>query len=172
MIASQIVEAASPRDIAAVKALFREYAESLDFDLCFQDFSTEMDTFPGAYAPPTGVLLLARVDLEPVGAVGLRPRAVEPGGCEMKRLYVRPRHRGLGLGRGLAVTVLNQAATRGYHVMRLDTIATMTEARTIYEALGFEISEPYYDNPIDGVVYYSRRLEDLHAPGASERAGP
>ena len=103
MIASQIVEAKAPHDVAAAKALFQEYAESLDFELCFQNFDEEMETFPGDYAAPAGALLLARVDLHPAGAVGLRPFTAESGTCEMKRLYVKPEHRGLGFGRGLAL---------------------------------------------------------------------
>ena len=167
---SRIVEATTPGEAAAVKGLFQEYARSLDFDLCFQDFDGEMDRFPEAYAAPAGALLLACVEREPAGAVGLRPLAGEPGGCEMKRLYVRPRYRGLGLGRGLAATVLDAAAARGYRVMRLDTIATMAAARSIYAGLGFEPGAPYYDNPIEGVVYYRRELADLHAPG--DAGGP
>lgn len=169
---SRIVEATTPGEAAAVKGLFQEYARSLDFDLCFQDFAGEMDRFPAAYAAPAGALLLARVEREPAGAVGLRPLAGEPGGCEMKRLYVRPRYRGLGLGRGLAATVLDAASARGYRVMRLDTIATMAAARSIYAELGFEPGTPYYDNPVEGVVYYCRELADLHAPGDAGRRRP
>ena len=161
MIASQIVEAKAPHDVAAAKALFQEYAESLDFELCFQNFDEEMETFPGDYAAPAGALLLARVDLQPAGAVGLRPLTAESGTCEMKRLYVKPEHRGLGFGRGLALTVLHEAATRGYDWMRLDTIASMTSARAIYEALGFRETEPYYNNPLEGVVYFERQLGDF-----------
>lgn len=164
MIASQIVQAQAPHDIDAVKALFQEYAESLDFELCFQNFDREMDTFPGDYGPPSGTLLLARVDLKPAGAVGLRPLSDEASTCEMKRLYVRPEHRGLGFGRGLALTVLHEAAARGFETMRLDTVESMTEARAIYESLGFEKTDPYYQNPLEGVVYYRRPLEDLAAP--------
>ena len=161
MIASQIVEAKAALDVMAVKALFQEYAESLDLELCFQNFDEEMDTFPGDYAAPAGTLLLARVDLKPAGAVGLRPLAGETGTCEMKRLYVKLEHRGLEFGRGLALTVLHAAAKRGYDRMRLDTIASMTGARAIYEALGFDKTAPYYNNPREGVVYYERPLGDL-----------
>lgn len=169
---SRIAEATTSGETAAVKGLFQEYARSLDFDLCFQDFAGEMDRFPEAYAAPAGTLLLARVEREPAGAVGLRPLAGEPGGCEMKRLYVRPRYRGLGLGRGLAATVLEAAASRGYRVMWLDTIATMAAARSIYAGLGFEPGAPYYDNPVEGVVYYRRELADLHPPGDVEGCRP
>ena len=99
MIASQIVEAKAAFAIMAVRALCQEYAESLDFELCFQNFDEEMETFAGDYAAPAGTLLLARIDLKPAGAVGLRPLAGETGACEMKRLYVKPKHRRLGFGR-------------------------------------------------------------------------
>ena len=164
MIASQIVEAKAPHDVAAVKSLFLEYAESLDFELCFQNFDEEMETFPGSYRAPRGVLLLARVELRPAGAIGLRPYPPEPGTCEMKRLYVKLEHRGLGLGRGLALTLLHEAAARRYTRMRLDTIESMREAQAIYEKLGFERTAPYYNNPLKGVVYYQRLLADITNP--------
>jgi GNAT superfamily N-acetyltransferase len=151
---------ASAQETEAVRDLFREYAESLGFSLGFQGFEKEMAAFPGAYAPPDGALLLARVAREgtwhDAGAVGLRPFA--PGICEMKRMYVRPTFRGLGLARTLALTLIDLARTRGYRAMRLDTVpAQMRAAERLYRELGFVDIPPYYDSPLEA-VYLERDL--------------
>ena len=148
------------RETEAVRDLFREYAESLGFSLGFQGFEEEMAAFPGSYAPPDGALLLARVAREgtwhDAGAVGLRPLA--PGICEMKRMYVRPTFRGLGLARSLATTLLDLARARGYRAMRLDTVpAQMRAAERLYRELGFIDIPAYYDSPLDA-VYLERDL--------------
>lgn len=145
-------------DLDAARRLFTAYAESLDFDLCFQDFEAELDGLPGDYAPPDGALLLAEVDGEPAGCVALRP--IEDGICEMKRLYVRPAFRHEGLGRTLARAILEKAQALGYDRMRLDTVRSMTTARHLYASLGFEESEPYYHNPLPDVVYMQRDLRN------------
>src|SRR5919201_2098828 len=106
--------------VDVVRVLFREYAESLGFSLDFQDFERELAALPGAYAPPRGALLLARVDGEPAGCVGLRPLGETT--CEMKRLYVRRAYRGRGLGRQLAEAAIAAARERGFQNMRLDTV--------------------------------------------------
>jgi len=144
-------------DIAAARMLFREYVDELDFDLDFQDFEEEMAALPGPYAHPHGCILLAENDRSPIGVVALRPLD-EDGVCEMKRLYVRPPHREQGMGRALGEAVLDAARTLGYDVMRLDTVASMTPARALYRSLGFDERPPYYDNPLDDVVYMERRL--------------
>jgi GNAT superfamily N-acetyltransferase len=148
------------QELDAVRALFREYAESLGFSLGFQGFETEMAAFPGAYAPPDGALLLARVARDgtwhSAGAVGMRPLA--GGICEMKRMYVRPAFRGLGLARALATTVLDLARAHGYQAMRLDTVpAQMRAAERLYRELGFVDIPAYYDSPLDA-VYLERDL--------------
>lgn len=148
--------ATSADDVAEIAKLFVEYAESLDFSLCFQGFDQELAGLPGAYAPPRGRLLLAEVRGRPAGGVGLRP--LEPGVSEMKRLYVRPDFRGLKLGRRLAEAIVAAAREIGYGRMRLDTIETMAEARALYHDLGFVEIPPYYDNPVDGVRYYELDL--------------
>ena len=143
-----------PRDageIAAVKALFLAYAQSLNFSLCFQDFDAEMAGFPGKYAPPTGALLLALVDGAPAGAVGLRD--LGDSICEMKRLFVQPQYRALKLGRKLAEAIVAEARALGYGRIRLDTLPTMQSAQQLYRAMGFLEIAPYYDNPIEGAKY-------------------
>lgn len=148
-----IRSAAGPADMVTVGALFLEYAESLDFSLCFQGFDAELEGLPGKYAPPQGRILLAEAEGEAAGVVSVRPLD-KPGMCEMKRLYVRPDFRGLRLGRQLADAIIAAAREIGYERMVLDTIHTMTEAIALYRTLGFVEIEPYYDNPIPGVRYY------------------
>lgn len=152
-----IRRARSEADLEAARRLFRAYVEALDFDLDFQDMERELKALPGPYAPPEGTILLAEVEGTPVGVVALQPLD-EDGVCEMKRLYVRPTHRGRGIGRALGHELLNVARELGYEVMRLDTVASMTAARHLYRSLGFEERSAYYDNPLDDVVYMERSL--------------
>jgi ribosomal protein S18 acetylase RimI-like enzyme len=145
-------------DLDAARRLFTAYAESLDFDLCFQDFEAELDGLPGDYAPPGGALLLAEVDGTIAGCVALRPMSANV--CEMKRLYVQPAFRCEGLGRALARAIVEKAQALGYNRMRLDTVRSMTAARHLYASLGFEETEPYYHNPLPDVVYMERDLRN------------
>ncbi|HYE95733.1 MAG TPA: GNAT family N-acetyltransferase [Rubricoccaceae bacterium] len=152
-----VAPAATPRDVATARTLFLEYARSLGFSLCFQGFDAELAGLPGAYAPPAGRLLLARVDRRVAGCIALRPTN-EAGVCEMKRLYVRPAFRGYGVGRALAERLLDEARAIGYTRMRLDTTPAMQTAQRLYEALGFRDVEPYYPNPLPGVRYMALAL--------------
>ena len=138
-------------DLPALRRLFEEYAKGLGVDLAFQGFDEEVASLPGRYALPGGRLLIALHDNELAGCVAMRPLA--DGVCEMKRLYVRPSHRGHGIGRALVAGILHEAAGAGYRAMRLDTLPTMTEAQTLYLAVGFAPIPPYYDNPIPGAVF-------------------
>ncbi len=144
-----IVEVAAPGpELAAVRDLFLEYAGSLNFSLCFQDFETELEGLPGAYALPQGTLLLAWAAGEAAGCVGVRPFA--HGRCEMKRLYVRGLYRSTGLGRQLAERAIDFARGAGYRSMVLDTLPQMEQATRLYRDLGFLRCAPYYDNPLIG----------------------
>ena len=152
-----IRHAETEADLDAARHLFRAYAESLDFDLDFQDFEAEMAALPGPYAPPDGAILLAEVSGEAVGVVALQPLD-DGGACEMKRLYVEPEHRGQGLGRALAEAIIAEARELGYDVMRLDTVASMIPARRLYRSLGFDERDAYYHNPLEDAVYMERTL--------------
>ena len=148
----RILQAEAPAHIAQARALFLEYGESLGFSLCFQSFDQELAGLPGDYAPPSGRLLLAEFDGRPAGCVALH--RLEDGVCEMKRLYVRPEFRGHGMGRKLALAVIEEARVIGYRAMRLDTIAdSMREAVAMYRALGFREIAPYRSNPIASATY-------------------
>jgi GNAT superfamily N-acetyltransferase len=152
-----LVEATTPEAVAQVRRLFRAYADWLGVDLCFQGFERELADLPGSYAPPAGRLLIARVGSDVVGCVGLRP--LEPGVCEMKRLWVEPGFGGHGIGRALAERIVAAAREIGYERMRLDTIpARMPAAQRLYASLGFREIPAYYHNPLDGVVMLELEL--------------
>ena len=154
----EIVPVRSARDLAAAAVLFEAYAASLDVDLAYQDFAAELASLPGLYGPPKGELLLARrPDGMAIGCAALRP--MEPRGCcEMKRLYVSPEARGLGLGKALIQALIAAAERIGYREMRLDTLPSMRDAQALYGRLGFDIAEPYYDTPVKGTLFMRRIL--------------
>ena len=150
-----------PSALQDTRDIFREYAASLSVDLDFQDFSTELATLPGDYAPPRGAMLLARVDNTIAGCCALRPMDSSdyPNAAEMKRLYVRKAFRGFGLGRQLAEAILDEARRAGYGCVLLDTLDDMEAARALYEELGFEEIPPYYHNPHAGAHYLKVELD-------------
>lgn len=145
----------TPALLDATRELFREYAQGLGIDLCFQNFEAELAALPGDYAPPQGRLLLAFVDDELAGCGAFRPlpEADYANACEMKRLYVRRAFRRFGLGRLIAQALIDHATEAGYSVMLLDTLDDMESARGLYASLGFEEIPPYYFNPIPGAHY-------------------
>jgi len=149
-------QAETPDEIEEVRRLLREYEASLGASLCFQGFERELAELPGEYAPPGGRLWMALAADQAVGCVALR--RVDDETCEMKRLYLRPGFRGRGAGRLLAVAIIGEARKIGYKKMRLDTLAEMREARTLYESLGFKRIEPYYHNPMQGAIFMELAL--------------
>jgi len=153
---AEIFEAKTPNDLKSARALFELYAQSLGFDLGFQDFAAELKNLPGDYAPPHGCILLAKRDERIVGCVALRK--LEEAICEMKRLYVTTEARGQGIGRKLAETVILRAKAMSYMRMRLDTLASMQAANGLYSSLGFRPIAPYRYNPLDGAQFYELSL--------------
>jgi GNAT superfamily N-acetyltransferase len=144
-------------ELEPVRVLFREYAASLGFDLCFQNFEQELAGLPGQYAPPSGCLLLATVGGEPAGCVALKMLADGVG--EMKRLFVRSQHGGTGLGRRLAEQVICEATHVGYRAIRLDTVpSVMGSAVALYRSLGFQDIPAYCFNPVPGALFMELRL--------------
>lgn len=157
-----IAEARFPEHTGAVRTLFQEYADSLGVDLSFQDFKVELDTLPGKYAAPHGRVLLAHDGPTVLGCVAVRP--LQDSICEMKRLYVRPAGRGLGLGRQLASRICSVAGEAGYTNIRLDTLTGMTAARSLYRSLGFRPIPPYYRNPLPDAQFLELDLRTAELP--------
>ena len=154
-----ITDAISSGQVEEARRLFEEYAASLDVDLCFQGFAQELADLPAMYSPPEGRLLLACNDHEPAGCIALRP--LEPGVCEMKRLYVRPQFRGSGLGRLLVDRLIAEAQHAGYERMRLDSLASMLPAITLYRQFGFRDIPSYRENPVPGAVFLELPLTPM-----------
>jgi len=153
----QIFQATTEEHINAAQTLFEEYAASLGFSLCFQNFDQELANLPGDYAPPSGRLLLAIEDDQLAGCIALRK--LSDGVCEMKRLFVRPAHRATGLGRTLVDSIIDEARMLGYTHMRLDTIpGKMDKAIALYQSIGFVEIEPYCKNPVEGAKFMELKL--------------
>ena len=148
---TQLIHPDSPALWETARTLVREYAASLNVSLDFQNFDEELLHFEQEYAPPGGTFLLARQNIEFL-ACGAFRRFSETE-CEMKRLYVRPAGRNLGIGRQLALALIAEARARGYARMLLDTLPTMQSAQSLYKSLGFEPTPPYRFNPIPGSAY-------------------
>lgn len=146
-----LVKVKTDEQLDNIRELFKEYEESLGFDLHFQDFNEEYAGLPGEYAPPDGCLLLALYKDLVAGCVALRK--MQEGICELKRMYVRPQYRRKGIGRAMVQEIIAQARAIGYSRVRLDTINTMKEAIVLYRSLGFKEIKAYRYNPIDGANY-------------------
>jgi len=153
----RIAPANTGDDLASVRALFQEYAASLDVDLSLEGFEVELASLPGNYAPPAGELLLARSPAgDALGCIGLRP--LSPGICEIKRLYVRPEARGLGLGRALVAAICGVAEDLGYREIKLDTLPSLTAAAGLYRAMGFIPIPNYGPASHPGLLFFGRTL--------------
>ena len=150
------IRPATTEDIPAVRERFREYAQWLQVDLCFQSFEKELAELPGDYVPPRGRLLVACDADHVIGCVAVRPFGATD--CEMKRLYVVPAFRGQGIARRLAEHLIGEARAAGYKHMLLDTLQQMEAARALYANLGFVEIPAYYYIPIPGAIYLSKAL--------------
>ena len=152
----RIEHADSPQFLDTIRALFREYEASIQVDLCFQGFEKELANLPGEYARPNGRLLLAFDGDEIAGCGALR--RFDEGVCEMKRLYVRPAHRGNSIGASLALALMENAREAGYTKMRLDTMPSMARAIALYRSLGFREIACYRFNPVPGALFFELDL--------------
>lgn len=157
-LGTRIIQAILPGHFVSAAGLFREYADELGIDLCFQGFAAELTQLPVMYGPPDGCLLLVMRDAKAVGCGALRPLA--DGICEMKRLYVRGSERGGQLGRKVAEELIVRARAMGFKAMRLDTLADMQAALRLYRSLGFREISAYYANPIPRVIYLELELSE------------
>ena len=154
----KLIQAKSDEEVHQARLLFEEYAAWLGFSLCFQNFDKELTELPGDYSPPNGRLLLAVENDQVAGCVALRK--IGEGTGEMKRLYVRRKFRGKGLGRSLTETIITVARDLGYERLRLDTLpGRMDQAIAMYRTLGFKAIEPYYDNPYADAAYMELTLQ-------------
>ena len=157
-IEMEIIHVKTAKHLDETRQLFREYENFLGVDLCFQGFEEELARLPGEYASPKGSLLLAVDGKNTAGCVALRPFNGDV--CEMKRLYLRSEYRGVGLGRKLAKKIIEKAERIGYSSMWLDTFENLKEAVGLYESLGFKRVNPYYNNPLPGVIYWELQLKE------------
>ena len=153
----KIIEAHTTDQLETARLLFREYADSLGFDLSFQNFEKELADLPGDYAPPEGRLYLCLEGTKPAGCIALRK--LDDHDCEMKRFYVCPLFRGKGVGKRLAITLIAESRTIGYKRMLLDTVPSMKRAIVLYRALGFKPIPPYRENPIHGASFVELILD-------------
>jgi GNAT superfamily N-acetyltransferase len=152
-----VIQAVPAEEVDRARELFREYSAWLQIDLCFQNFEHELAELPGVYAPPEGRLLLAYDDDDLAGCVALRKIGEQL--CEMKRLFVRDRFRGKGIGRSLIETIIQNAKEIGYERMLLDTLPPrMNDAIALYRSIGFKAIAPYYDNPVAGAIFMELSL--------------
>ncbi|KAL4944433.1 hypothetical protein BDV06DRAFT_90469 [Aspergillus oleicola] len=158
----RIVPAQTAEDIATARSLFTAYVDWLNIDLTYQDYQSELDSLPGKYGAPHGELLLAcSTDGAPLGCVAVRPLDDQSEGqtCEMKRLYVSPKARGMGLGKALVTAIIQRAKELGYKEMRLDTLPSrMRQAIKMYTRLGFVETRPYYKTPMDETIFLALDL--------------
>ena len=152
----KIYPAETEEDLRIAKGLFVEYADSLGFDLGFQNFEEERANLPGDYAAPEGCLLLAKYQDKAVGCVALRK--LNDGICEGKRLYVKSEFRGLKIGRRLVEAIIAEARRIGYSSIRGDTVSSMQAAQALYASLGFKEIKPYCYNPIEGAKFIELKL--------------
>jgi ribosomal protein S18 acetylase RimI-like enzyme len=143
-------------ELTSAAALFRAYAKSLPVDLAPQGFSEELKSLPGVYAPPDGELLLAKRGDHVLGSIALK--RLEPQVAEIKRLFVRPQARKIGVGKALVAAILKTAIARGYLEIKLDTLPQMSAAIALYKSFGFADIPPYGSHPYPGLVTLGRKL--------------
>ena len=136
--------------------LFNEYANSLNISLDFQNFQQELNVISSMYGSPTGCLLLVYENTNAIACAAYRK--IGENTCELKRMYIKPSHRGKGVGQTMMDILCEKAKINGYVIMRLDTLDTMLPAINLYRKNGFLNIPAYYHNPNEGVVYMEKLL--------------
>jgi GNAT superfamily N-acetyltransferase len=152
----EIQIADTPAAIEVARSLLREHWASFGFDSSFQNFAEELKRLPGAYAPPSGRLLIAYVDNILAGCGAFKK--LDTLRCEAKRVYVRPEFRGKGAGRGVMEFLIAEARAEGYREMLADTLPKMTTAIALYKQLGFQQTTQYSECPTAGAIYLRIKL--------------
>jgi GNAT superfamily N-acetyltransferase len=141
--------------------LLYEYFHMRNFDAAMGDYKNELKELPGVFAPPEGCFLLAYLGDDLVGCIAYKKLDQFAGNCEMKRLYVKPEHRGKKIGYRLIERLIEEAKKGGYTAVKLDNHPWMTEAESLYEVFGFKRIEPYWSNPTEGAKYFELDLKDI-----------
>lgn len=155
----EIFTASSADEYETGKQLFLEYAESLGFSICFQNFEQELIDIRQQYSAPEGCLLLVRDQERTVGCAGIRRWKDDV--AELKRMYLQPDTRGSGMGRQLLSAALEHAIQLGYRSIRLDTLPDMKAAIALYRAAGFIDIPAYRENPFEGTLYLEKTLVEI-----------
>lgn len=150
------IRPANADDIPGVRTMLREYVAWIGLDLAFQEIDDEIATLPGDYDSPRGALFVAEEGHHLVGMIAMRP--FDESIAEMKRLFVRPEARGRGFAKELVTRLLEEARRLDYEEIRLDTLPMMKGAQLLYESMGFDDIEPYYDTPIAGTRFMTKKL--------------
>jgi len=140
----------------AAALLFKEYAQWLDIDLGFQNFSEELLQLKKMYGPPAGGIILAKNENDFVGSVAIRKIDTET--AELKRMYVKPSSQKQGIGNRLVEEAILLAKKCGYKKIQLDTLNTMQPAIKLYKQYGFYEIPAYYYNPEKTAVYFEMIL--------------
>lgn len=164
----EILKVENGRNLEQVRILWFEFAELLKSRLheylaapSFQEYMENYEHevthhLPGRFGPPAGCMLLAEYNSETAGCVGLMDLGDDI--CEMRRLFVRPQFRRLGIGNALAEAVIERGRSLRYAAMRLNTNKKMTGAVELYRSLGFRDIEPYEQFDIDCMYFLELKL--------------
>ncbi len=147
----------SEAQLESLRELLREYQQSIGVDLCFQNFEAELAALPGDYMPPDGRLIIGEIEGKVACCVAMHRFDAET--AEMKRLFVRPAFRGYGLGRLLTQTIIEDARSKGYQRLVLDTMPDMRDAQAMYEQFGFRDIPAYTVNPVQGARFMGLTLD-------------
>ncbi len=159
MESEMIITATTAKEFVRARRLFELYQSFLGVDLCFQGFEAELNSLPVMYGPPRGALLLARLQKDFVGCVGLRDLGNDI--AEMKRMYVLPSFQGRGIGKALTTRFIETATDLGYMAIRLDTIPSLEKAVVLYRSVGFREIEAYRYNPDPTALFMEKRLKKM-----------